>query len=85
MDRLVDQKTAYAQGPSYDDLPGEVAERAKHFILDTVECALGAVGNTPVHEASLGRYKLATEARGTVPMAGGGGATLERWPEIPDS
>src|SRR5215472_3248342 len=32
----------------YEDLPPEVIARAKRVLLDTIGCALGAIGATPV-------------------------------------
>jgi len=47
MDRILQQLSDYALGLVYDDLPQEVVDRAKHIVLDTVGCALGAAKSLP--------------------------------------
>ena len=51
MDRILQHLSDYALGLSYEDLPREVVDRAKHIGVDTVGCALGAFGT------SLGPYR----------------------------
>ncbi|MEE8442230.1 MAG: MmgE/PrpD family protein [Dehalococcoidia bacterium] len=70
MDPLTDKLISYAQDLSYEDLPREVIDRAKHFILDAVGCALGAAPSPPgrIVRAVASRFTSATPA--TVMISG---------------
>ena len=47
MDKFLDKMTSYAQELKFEDIPQDVVERAKHFILDAIGCALGASKSPP--------------------------------------
>ena len=51
MDVIVDKLADYACGLTYEALPADVVERAKHLIIDAIGCALGAAGAEPVRIA----------------------------------
>jgi 2-methylcitrate dehydratase len=70
MDRIVDQLTDYATGLSYEDLPDDVVQRAKHLILDTVGCALGASPSLPATIARKQASRVRYDAPATVMVSG---------------
>ena len=70
MDRTVDRITSYAMELSYEDLSQEVVARAKHLIIDTVGCALGAAPSPPAAIALSMASEVSSPTPATV-MVGG--------------
>ncbi|MFQ5682976.1 MAG: MmgE/PrpD family protein [Candidatus Binatia bacterium] len=70
MDRILQHLSDYALGLSYDDLPHEVVERAKHIILDTVGCALGAAQSPPAVIARAAASEVTSTSPSTVLVSG---------------
>lgn len=70
MDRLLDEMITYALDFSYDDIPQDVIVRAKHLILDTVGCALGASPSTPATIAQAIAGQISSDTPASV-MVGG--------------
>jgi len=70
MDHLVDSIASYAVGLTYDDLPKEVVVRAKHLILDSVGCALGAAPSIPAVIARTMAQGVRSDFPATVMFSG---------------
>ena len=65
MDKFLDNMTSYAQDLKFEDIPQDVVERAKHFILDAVGCALGASKSPPaiIAQASAKEISSSTPSK----------------------
>ena len=70
MDRILQQLSDYALGLVYDDLPQEVVDRAKHIVLDTVGCALGAAKSPPAVIARAVASEVTSATPATVLVSG---------------
>ena len=70
MDRLVERMTSYALDLSYNDLPQDVVARAKHLIVDTVGCALGAAPSPPAVIARAVASEVSSSTPATVMVSG---------------
>ncbi|MCZ6449742.1 MAG: MmgE/PrpD family protein [Deltaproteobacteria bacterium] len=70
MDRILQQLSDYALGLVYDDLPHEVVDRAKHIVLDTVGCALGAAKSLPAVIARAVASEVTSATPATVLVSG---------------
>ncbi len=70
MDRILQQLSDYALGLVYDDLPQEVVDRAKHIVLDTVGCALGAAKSLPAVIARAVASEVTSATPATVLVSG---------------
>ncbi len=70
MDRILQNLTDYAMGLSYGDLPDEVIDRAKHLIVDTVGCALGAAQSPPALIARAAAAEVTSATPTTVLVSG---------------
>ncbi|MEE9568770.1 MAG: MmgE/PrpD family protein, partial [Candidatus Binatia bacterium] len=70
MDRILQQLSDYALGLVYDDLPQEVVDRAKHIVLDTVGCALGATKSPPAVIARAAASEVTSATPATVLVSG---------------
>ena len=70
MDRILQNLSDYALGLSYDDLPQEVIDRAKHIVVDTVGCALGAAQSPPAVIARLAASEVTSTVPATVLVSG---------------
>ncbi|WP_454689164.1 MmgE/PrpD family protein [Achromobacter aloeverae] len=70
MDIVVDAIADYAAQLTYDALPAPVVERAKHLIVDTFGCALGAAGSLPVRIAMTMAASVQSTTPATVMVSG---------------
>lgn len=70
MDRIVNTLSAYATDLAYEDLPTAVIARAKHLILDTVGCALGASSSPPAVIARRHAERVKSAPSATVIVGG---------------
>ncbi len=70
MDRILQNLSDYAVGLSYDDLPQEVIDRAKHIVVDTVGCVLGAAQSPPAVIARQAASEVTSAAPATVLVSG---------------
>ena len=70
MDRILQQLSDYTLGLMYDDLPQETVDRAKHIVLDTVGCALGAAKSPPAVIARAAASEVTSTTPATVLVSG---------------
>ncbi|MBI2172507.1 MAG: MmgE/PrpD family protein [Chloroflexi bacterium] len=70
MDQRIEKMITYAQGLTYEDLPPEVVGRAKHLILDTIGCALGAAPGAPGRIVRAAAAKVTSATPATVMVSG---------------
>jgi 2-methylcitrate dehydratase len=70
MDGLLNRLISYATELSYDDLPHDVVARAKHLIVDSVGCALGAAGSPPFLIARAMAAEVSSASPATVMVSG---------------
>jgi 2-methylcitrate dehydratase len=70
MDERIEKMITYAQGLTYEDLPPEVVGRAKHLILDTIGCALGAAPSPPGRIVRAAAAKVTSATPATVMVSG---------------
>jgi 2-methylcitrate dehydratase len=70
MDRVVDDMASYAVDLSYHDLPDAVVARAKHLIIDSVGCALGAASSPPALIAGAVAQGVQSDTPATIMVSG---------------
>jgi 2-methylcitrate dehydratase len=70
MDRVVDAITSYATSLSYADLPQAVIAQAKHLIIDSVGCALGAATSPPATIVSAIARGVRSDTPATLMLSG---------------
>lgn len=68
----------FVQRSSFDDLRPEVVERFRHHILDTVGCAIGALGTPPTQAVRRHVDAFATGEHGECTLIGGGRVAPDR-------
>src|SRR5207245_2768020 len=73
----VEQLAAFAQAAAFDDLSNTVLDRLKLHILDTLGCAMGALGTGPTQAVRRASDKLGGSETGPCSLIGGGRAA--RW------
>lgn len=68
---LVERLAQFGAGLRYDDMPGEDVAAVKRLVLDTLGCALGAVGCEPV-QLLMPMLQPPSNARDAATLIGGG-------------
>jgi 2-methylcitrate dehydratase len=69
-DRVINHLCDYALKLSYRDIPGEVIQRTKQIILDTVGCALGGAQSPPAKIARAAASEVTSAIPSTVLVSG---------------
>src|SRR5712691_7275911 len=74
----VEQLAAFAQAAAFDDLSNTVLDRLKLHLLDTLGCAMGALGTEPTQAVRRASDKLGGSETGPCSLIGGGRAAIDR-------
>src|SRR5438105_2100073 len=74
----VEDLAAFVQRASFADLQPEALDRLRLHVLDTLGCAIGALGSEPTRAVRRAAHAFASDERGPCTLIGGGAAPPDR-------